>query len=36
VDFTEDTDEALEMFEGNGMHRVRSTDPILTWPGMEG
>jgi nicotinamidase-related amidase len=35
VDFTEDTEEALELFEENGMHRVRSTDPIPTWPGLE-
>jgi nicotinamidase-related amidase len=31
VDFTEDAEEALELFEGHGMHRVRSTDPIDVW-----
>lgn len=35
VDFTERTEEALEMFEENGMNRVLSTDPIASWPGME-
>ena len=34
VDFTEDSEEALQLFEDNGMHRVRSTDPISAWPGM--
>jgi nicotinamidase-related amidase len=31
VDFTEDAEEALELFEGHGMHRVRSADPIDVW-----
>lgn len=31
VDFTDDAEEALELFEGHGMHRVRSTDPIVSW-----
>jgi nicotinamidase-related amidase len=31
VDFSDDAEEALELFEGHGMHRVRSTDPIATW-----
>ncbi|MGB5527594.1 MAG: isochorismatase [Gemmatimonadota bacterium] len=35
VDFTEYSEEALELFEENGMHRVRSTDPVSTWPGLE-
>jgi hypothetical protein len=35
VDFTEDAEEALHLFEEHGMHRVRSTDPISTWEGME-
>jgi nicotinamidase-related amidase len=36
VDFTEDAEEALELFEENGMHRVRSTDAISSWGGMAG
>lgn len=35
VDFTEDAEEALQLFEEHGMHRVRSTDLISTWEGME-
>lgn len=31
VDFTLQAEEALEMFEDNGMHRVLSTDPLESW-----
>ncbi|MDP2483122.1 MAG: hypothetical protein Q8W45_07550, partial [Candidatus Palauibacterales bacterium] len=34
VDFTEDAEEALDLFEEHGMHRVRSSDPIENWEGM--
>lgn len=33
VDFTEATDEVFGRFYDAGMHRVRSTDPIASWPG---
>jgi nicotinamidase-related amidase len=33
VDFTEDADRVFDELEAAGMHRVRSTDPIETWPG---
>jgi nicotinamidase-related amidase len=34
VDYTEQADAAFERFEQAGMHRVLSTDPIETWPGI--
>lgn len=34
LDFTDDAEEALDLFEGHGMHRVRSTDPMASWEGM--
>jgi nicotinamidase-related amidase len=34
ADFTPQADEALRRFADAGMHVVRSTDPIATWPGM--
>ena len=34
ADFTPHADEALRRFADAGMHVVRSTDPIATWPGM--
>jgi nicotinamidase-related amidase len=33
VDFTEDADRTFRELEASGMHRVRSADPIETWPG---
>ncbi|MGH7909010.1 MAG: isochorismatase, partial [Thermodesulfobacteriota bacterium] len=35
VDYTEQADEAFQKFEDAGMHVVRSTDPIETWPGIK-
>ncbi len=34
VDFTDQADEAFRRFAGAGMHIVRSTDPLATWPGI--
>ena len=34
VDYTEDADAAFERYEAAGMHVVRSTDPIESWPGL--
>lgn len=34
VDYTEDADRAFRRFVDAGMHVVRSTDPIWSWPGM--
>jgi nicotinamidase-related amidase len=34
ADFTDDADAALARFAAAGMHLVRSTDPITTWPGL--
>lgn len=34
VDYTEEADAAFERFSDAGMHVVRSTDPIDSWPGM--
>ena len=31
-DFTEEADEALARFAGQGMHVVKSTEPVETWP----
>jgi hypothetical protein len=32
VDYTDDADAAFQRFVDAGMHVVRSTDPIETWP----
>ena len=32
VDYTDEADAAFERFAAAGMHVVRSTDPIETWP----
>ncbi len=34
IDYTEEADAAFRRFAQAGMHVVRSTDPIATWPGM--
>lgn len=34
-DFTDAARAAFARFEAAGMHRVRTTDPLDTWPGME-
>lgn len=34
VDFTEAANQAFERFSDAGMHRVRSTDPVNSWPGI--
>ncbi len=34
ADFTSQAEQALTRFRDAGMHVVRSTDPIETWPGM--
>jgi nicotinamidase-related amidase len=34
VDYTEEADAAFARFAGAGMHVVRSTDPLETWPGL--
>jgi nicotinamidase-related amidase len=36
ADYTEEADAAVERFREAGMHVVRSTDPIETWPGLSG
>jgi nicotinamidase-related amidase len=33
VDYTEEANQAVRRFAAAGMHVVRSTDPIATWPG---
>ncbi len=35
VDYTDDADKAFAEFSDAGMHVVRSTDPIETWPGIK-
>jgi hypothetical protein len=35
ADYTEEADAAVERFRAAGMHVVRSTDPIESWPGLE-
>ena len=35
IDYTDDADEAFRRFSAAGMHVVRSTDPLETWPGMK-
>ncbi len=34
IDFTDDADRAFQRFRDAGMHLVRSTDPVNTWPGI--
>lgn len=34
IDYTEDADRAFRRFAEAGMHVVRSTDPMWSWPGM--
>jgi hypothetical protein len=34
VDYSEQADAEYERFAAAGMHRVSSSDPISTWPGM--
>lgn len=34
IDFTEPADNAFERFSEGGMHVVKSTEPIESWPGM--
>jgi nicotinamidase-related amidase len=34
VDYTEEADAAFERFAAAGMHVVRSTDPVESWPGI--
>jgi nicotinamidase-related amidase len=34
VDYTDEADAAFERYAAAGMHVVRSTDPIATWPGL--
>lgn len=35
IDYTDRADEAFRSFEDAGMHVVRSTDPIDSWPGIK-
>jgi nicotinamidase-related amidase len=35
VDYTEEADNAFKRFDEVGMHIVRSTEPIVKWPGLE-
>lgn len=35
LDYTQAADEAFERFAQAGMHVVRSTDPLETWPGLK-
>jgi nicotinamidase-related amidase len=32
IDYTQQADEAFKRFENAGMHLVKSTDPMSTWP----
>ena len=34
IDYTDQGDAAFRKFAAAGMHIVRSTDPIATWPGI--
>jgi nicotinamidase-related amidase len=34
IDYTEEADAAFQRFADAGMHIVRSTDPIGSWPGI--
>jgi nicotinamidase-related amidase len=36
VDYTNEADAAFERYAAAGMHVVRSTDPLETWPGVAG
>ena len=36
VDYTDEADAAFERYAAAGMHIVRSTDPVTSWPGLEG
>jgi len=36
IDYTDQADAAFERYARAGMHVVRSTDPIETWPGLAG
>ena len=36
VDYTDEADAAFERYAAGGMHVVRSTDPIESWPGLAG
>jgi nicotinamidase-related amidase len=36
VDYTDEADAAFERFAAAGMHVVRSTDPVESWPGIGG
>jgi len=35
VDYTDQADAAFRNFKDAGMHLVRSTDPISSWPGLD-
>ncbi len=35
IDYTDEADAAFERFEDAGMHVVRSTDPVESWPGIK-
>jgi hypothetical protein len=35
VDYTDEADAAFERFAAAGMHVVRSTTPLVEWPGFE-
>ncbi len=35
VDYTDQADEAFQKYSNAGMHVVRSTDPIASWPGID-
>jgi nicotinamidase-related amidase len=35
IDYTEQANEAFQKFADAGMHVVRSSDPIASWPGIE-
>jgi len=35
VDYTDQAEEAFRRFAEAGMHRVRSTEPLTSWPGLE-
>jgi nicotinamidase-related amidase len=34
IDYTEQADAAFQKFADAGMHLVRSTNPIASWPGL--
>jgi nicotinamidase-related amidase len=34
IDYTDQANEAFQRFADAGMHLVRSTDPIGSWPGI--